>query len=65
MAGFLVSEVAHAGIDQGDAVLVGGGDDFFVAHRSAGLDHRLCAGLRQDVEAVAERLREEMGIRRG
>src|ERR1039458_4235966 len=31
-------EVAHAGEDHGHAQLIGGGDDFFVAHRAAGLD---------------------------
>ena len=39
-------------IDQ--AVLVGGGDDFLVAHRAAGLDHGRGAGLGHHVEAVAE-----------
>jgi hypothetical protein len=32
-------EVPHAGEDHGDAVLVGGLDHFFVAERSAGLNH--------------------------
>src|SRR5699024_3848772 len=47
-------EVADAGEDHGDAVLVGGGDDFAVAHRTARLDHRLDAGRGSRVDAVAE-----------
>ena len=37
------------------AVLVGGGDDFRVANRAAGLHHRGRAGGGDRVEAVAER----------
>ena len=35
-----VLEVAHAGEDHGEPVLVGGGDDLFVLDRAAGLDDR-------------------------
>ena len=38
-------EVADAGEDHGDAVLVGGRDHLVVAHRTARLDHRLRARL--------------------
>ena len=38
IAAMSVLEVAFAGEDHGDAVLVGGGDDLVVAHRAAGLD---------------------------
>ncbi len=37
-------EVAHAGEDHGNAMLVGSGDDFGVAHRATGLDDRSGAG---------------------
>ena len=40
-----VTEVAEAGEDHGDALFVGGRDDFRVAHRAAGLDHRGGAGF--------------------
>ena len=39
-----VPEVPHAGEHHRHAVLVGGGDDFLVAHRAAGLDHGGDAG---------------------
>ena len=39
-AGRSVAEMAHAGEHHRDAVLVGRGDDFAVAHRTARLDHR-------------------------
>ena len=55
-----MTEVAEAGEDHGDALLVGGGDDFGVAHRAARLDDGGGAGLGQHVEAVTER---EEGIR--
>ena len=42
-----VAEVAHAGEDHGDAVLVRGRDHFRVAHAAAGLDHRGGAGFGQ------------------
>src|SRR5688572_27479661 len=48
-------EVAYAGEHHRDAALVGGGDDFGIAHAAAGLDHRDGAGLGQRIEAVAER----------
>ena len=37
LTGTSVPEMPGAGEDHGDAVLVGGGDDFVVAHRAAGL----------------------------
>ena len=48
-------EVPHAGEHHGDAMLVGGGDDFVVAHGTARLDYRRDAGGGGVVEAVAER----------
>ena len=48
-------KMPRAGKDHGDAVLVGGLDHLFVAHRPAGLDHRGRAGLDGDEEAVGER----------
>ena len=37
-------EVAHAGEDHGNAMFVGGGDDFIIAHRTARLNDCRCAG---------------------
>ena len=54
LAADLVAEVAHAGEDHGDAVFVGGGDDFFVAHRAAGLDDGAYACRSGGVHPVAE-----------
>src|SRR5438046_7849859 len=48
-------EMAHAGEHHGYAVVVGGLDDFFVADRAAGLDHRSGAGLDAGQHAVGER----------
>src|SRR5829696_5881390 len=48
-------EMAHACKNHGEIVLVGGGDDFFVAHRTSGLNHRGDSMLRSFVNAVAER----------
>jgi hypothetical protein len=56
----LVPEVTGAGKDHGQAMFVGGGDDFFVAHRTARLDDGLGTGFGQHVDAIAER---EEGIR--
>ena len=50
------------GKDHRQPVLVGGGDDFGVPHRAAGLDDGGGAGGRDGVEAVAER---EERVRRG
>jgi len=47
-------EVAHAGEDHCDVVLVGCGDHFFVAHRAARLNDRRHASLRRFINAVAE-----------
>ena len=47
--------MAHAGEHHGNTVLVGGIDDFLVAHRAARLDHGGDADLGRLVEAVAER----------
>jgi hypothetical protein len=58
----LVAEVAEAGEYHGQVLLVGGGNDFGIAHRAAGLDHRGSAGLGQHVEAIAE---GEEGVRSG
>ena len=50
-----VPEVALAGEDHGDAVLVGGGDDLVVADAAPGLDHGPHAGRGDGVEPVPER----------
>ena len=50
-----MAEVALAGEDHGDAVLVGGGDHLGVADAAAGLDDGRDAGGGGGVEAVAER----------
>jgi hypothetical protein len=55
-----VAEVAGAGKDHGQAMFVGGGDDFLVAHRTARLDDRFGTGRGQHVDAIAER---EEGVR--
>ena len=57
----LVAEVAHAGEQHRQAGLVGGGDDFVVADRAAGLDHRRGAGFDRGEQAVGE---GEEGVRR-
>src|SRR5258706_15110742 len=49
----LVSKMPHPREHQGDAMLVGGGDAFLVAGTAAGLDHRPCASLGDDIEADA------------
>src|SRR5438874_13691640 len=56
-----VPEVANAGQHHRDAALVGGGDDFVVAHAAAGLDHAGGAGIADDVEPIAKR---EEGVAR-
>src|SRR5690606_8111302 len=55
-----VPEVPDAGEHHGDAVFVGRGDHFAVAHRATRLDHGLDAGFGRGVDAVAE---WEEGIR--
>ena len=50
-----VAEMPPPGEHHRDAVLVGGRDDFRVAHRSAGLDDGGRARLRDRIETVAER----------
>jgi len=50
----LMPEVAHPGEDHGEAGGVGGGDDFVVAQRAAGLDHGSRAGLRDHLQTVGE-----------
>ena len=40
-----MSKVPHAGEDHGNAVFVGGSDDFFVLDRTAGLDDRFGAAF--------------------
>ena len=47
-------KVPSAREDHRHAVLVAGGDDFFVVFRSAGLNDRGDAGFRGFVHAVAE-----------
>src|SRR5574343_148575 len=49
-----MAEVAHAGQHHGDAVLVGGGEHFFVAHRAPRMDDGLDALFGDHVDAVAE-----------
>src|SRR4051812_23829160 len=50
----LVFEVAAGGEDHGDAVLVGGGDGFFVADTAAGLNDGGDAGRGGSVNRVRE-----------
>src|SRR3954468_23446194 len=57
-------EVAHAGEQHGHAALVSGGDHLGVAHAAAGLDDRGCAGVNDDIDAVAERKERVRGHRR-
>ena len=56
-----VAEVAFAGEDHGDAVLVRGGDDLFIPDRSSGLDDRHGPRGYRRIEPITER---EIGIRR-
>ena len=55
-----MTEMAGAGNDHGDTMFVGGGDNFFVAHRAAGLDDGFGAGFGEYVDAVTE---GEEGVR--
>ena len=50
-----MAEVAAAGEDHREALLVGGGDDLVVADRATGLDDGSRTGRGSGVEAVAER----------
>src|ERR1700687_3151454 len=56
----LVAKVPHAGKHHRQTALVGRGDDFGIAHASAGLDDRDRAGVRDDIEAVTKR-KERVG----
>src|SRR5690554_5057787 len=47
--------MAHAGEDHGDAVLVGGVDDFLVTHGTAGLNHGGNTGFGGGINTIAER----------
>ncbi len=55
-----MSEMSHPGKHHRHAVFIGGGDDFIITHRAAGLNHRLDAGFESRVDAIAER---EEGVR--
>lgn len=61
---FSVQKVAHAGEDHREAEAVGGGDDVWVAHGTAGLDHRSCAGFCGFFDAVGKR-KERIGSNNG
>ena len=50
----LMPEMPHAGEDHGETGFVGGGDDFVVAQRPAGLDGGGGARLRRGEQAVGE-----------
>ena len=50
-----MAEMAHAGEDHGDAVLIGGVNHFLVAHGPAGLDDRGDTGLGGRIDTVPER----------
>jgi hypothetical protein len=50
-----VPEVPHPREHHRHATLVGGGDDLFVAHAAARLDHASGAGIDNDIEAITER----------
>src|SRR5690606_20415092 len=50
----LVTEMASAGVDHGQAAFVGGRDDFVVAYAAARLDDAGGAGVGHDVQAVAK-----------
>src|SRR6202048_4754475 len=55
VASLLVAKVPHAGKDHRQTALVGRGDDFSIAHATAGLDDRDRAVVRHDIEAVTKR----------
>jgi hypothetical protein len=48
-------EVAHAGEDHGHAPLIRGGDDFFIADGTTGLNGSGSAGLGGGNQAIGER----------
>ena len=47
-------EVAYSGVQHGETGFVGGGDDFVVADRAAGLDDGRGAGFRGGDQSVGE-----------
>ena len=49
-----MTEVAHAGHDHGDAMLVGGGDDLVVAHGASRLNDGGGAGFHGGEKPVGE-----------
>ncbi len=57
-----VPEMPDAGKYHGEAPLIGGGYDFRVAHRAAGLDDGRCAGIGRRQQAVSKR---KEGVRGG
>lgn len=58
------AEMPNTGKYHRNAVFVGGGNHFGIAHRTAGLDHRLDAGFGGGVDAVAEREKRITGHHR-
>lgn len=51
---FLVSKMSHTGKYHGNAMLIGGFDDFFITHRATGLDNALNASVGGVVDAVSK-----------
>jgi hypothetical protein len=45
----LVTEVACASEDHGNAMLIGGGDDFIIAHAATGLNRAACTCSNHDI----------------
>ena len=52
---YLVTEMADAGEHHGNAMLIGCGNDFFIANAATRLDNAGGTGFSQHIHAIAER----------
>jgi hypothetical protein len=51
----LVTEVAYAGEDHRNTMLIGGGDDFLIAHTASRLNRAACTCRNHDIQAIPKR----------
>jgi hypothetical protein len=61
----LVTEVAGAGEDHCNAMLIGSGNDFLIAHAATWLNRAACTCSNHDIEAIPERKEGIAGNCRG